>query len=60
MPGASSAISSPLCAVGRELDHVPIVLQQALEQAPQARIVFDDEQVHVGQPSNSSGATGRP
>jgi hypothetical protein len=47
-------------AVGRKLDDVPVVLQQALEQAPQTRIVLDDEQVHVGQPSNSSGATGRP
>jgi hypothetical protein len=34
MPGASSAISSPL---------VQVVLQEALEQAPQARIVLDDE-----------------
>ena len=38
-------------AVGGELDHVPVVLEQALEQAPQAGIVLDDEEMHDGQPS---------
>ena len=44
-------------AVGGELDHVPIVLEQALEEAAEAGIVFDDEQVHGGQPSASFDVT---
>jgi hypothetical protein len=30
---------------------VPVVLEQPLEQPDEARIVLDDEQVHIGQPT---------
>ena len=41
-------------AIGRELDDMAIVLEQALEEPGQPGIVLDDEQVHRGQPSGRS------
>ena len=34
-----------------------VVLEQALEEPRQARVVLDDEQVHVGQPSGGAGSS---
>jgi hypothetical protein len=37
---------------------VAVVLEQAFEEAPEAGIVLDDQEVHDGEPSASLGATG--
>ena len=47
MPGASSAISRPPSAVRGELDDVTVVLEQALEEPRQARVVLDDQEMHA-------------
>ena len=41
-------------AVGGQLDDVAVVLEQALEEPGEARVVLDDEQVHGGQPTVGS------
>ena len=41
-------------AVDGHLDDVPVVLEQPLEQPPEARVVLDDEQMHGRQPTRSS------
>ena len=45
MPGALGDLEAGL-AVRRELDHMAVVLEQALEEALEAGIVLDDEEVH--------------
>ena len=54
MPGASSASSRPVAPSRRQLDDVAVVLEQALEQPRQPRVVLDDEQVHGRQPTRRS------
>ena len=54
MPGGVLGDLEPGRAVGRQLDDVAVVLEQALEQPDEARIVLDDEQVHGGQPTPSA------
>ena len=44
--GRSVASSTAVVPSAASLDHVAVFLQQALEQAPQALVVFDDEEVH--------------
>ena len=46
MPAASSAIASARLAVVRDVDDVAVLLEQALEDAGEALVVLDDEQVH--------------
>ena len=50
--------------VGRELHDVPLLLQQAPEEAAESRVVLDDEYVHgrtlPGEPGRRSADAGRP
>ena len=41
-------------AVGRQLDHVPVLLEEAAKQSTETGIVLDDEQVHGRQPTSRS------
>ena len=41
----------PVAAGGRGLDDVAVLLEESPQQANEPRVVLDDEQMHVGQPS---------
>ena len=53
IPVVASTMSRPSLAGRRGLDDVAVFLEQPPEQADEARIVLDDEQMHVVQPTPS-------
>ena len=53
MPVVASAISRPSDRSVASLDDVAVLLEQAPQEADEARIVLDDEQMHGRQPTPS-------